>query len=81
MMFASILLAGYKGLSIKHDVGLSHHYRICEFGGYDCMNNTSVIDSSAQKFGRLLIPAVQKICTNIFDKSGCPEAPPLGSPW
>ena len=66
---------------MKHDDGLSHHYRICEFGGFECLNTSSVIDTSAQKWGKSLISNVRTACNNIFDKDGCPVAPPLGSPW
>ena len=66
---------------MKHDDGLSHHYRICESGGFKCMNMSSVIDTSAQKWAKSLISNVFIGCNNIFDKDGCPVAPPLGSPW
>ena len=72
---------GFKGYNVPKSIGLSHHYRICESGGFDCMKYPSVIDTSAQKWGKLLIPNVQETCNNIFGKSGCPKAPELGSPW
>ena len=45
------------------------------------MKNPSIDDNSAQKWGKFLIPNVQKRCSDIFGKFGCPEAPELGSPW
>ena len=45
------------------------------------MNNPSVVDNRAQHWGNVLIPIIQKACDEIFGKSGCPEAPELGSPW
>ena len=45
------------------------------------MKNPSVVDNTAQNWGKLLIPNVQEVCGNIFGGGGCPEAPPLGSPW
>ena len=79
ILFNTIL--GYKGYNVPKDLGLSHHYRICEFGGFECMKNPSIDDNSAQKWGKFLIPNVQKRCSDIFGKFGCPEAPELGSPW
>ena len=78
----NIYIAGYKQVRIKEDEGLSHHYRICEYGGYDCLKKPSVNDSTALKWGSQLIRRVDKTCQEIFgDKKSCPEAPPLGSPW
>ena len=45
------------------------------------MKNPSIDDNSAQRWGKFLIPNVQKRCSDIFGKSGCPEVPELGSPW
>ena len=61
--------------------GLSHHFRICEFGGFDCLKKASIVDATAQKWGPDLIKNVGIACNQIFDGKSCPEAPPLGSPW
>jgi len=73
---------GYKQIKISQEEGLSHHYRICEYGGYDCLKKSSVNDSTALKWGSQLIGRVDKTCQEIFGEGkSCPEAPPLGSPW
>lgn len=65
---------------VSDKVALLHHYRICEFGGFDCMKKPFVIDRSAQRFNTSLLQNVNHQCKNAFGGS-CPKAPPLGSPW
>ena len=81
LYFSFLYSLGFKAHNVGKDLGLSHHYRICEFGGFECMKNPSVVDTTAQNWGKLLIPNVQEVCGNIFGGVGCPEAPALGSPW
>jgi hypothetical protein len=61
--------------------GLSHHYRICEYGGFECLKKDSQVDTVAHKWGSKLVKSVATACELIFDGDTCPEAPPLGSPW
>ena len=75
------LFTGYKQKYIKAEEGLSHHYRICEFGGFDCLKKTSISDPTAAKWGPSLIPNIDEKCNQIFGNASCPPAPPLGSPW
>ena len=75
------LFLGYKQRYIKAEEGLSHHYRICEFGGFDCLKKTSISDPTAAKWGPNLIPNIDEKCNQIFGNASCPPAPPLGSPW
>ena len=79
---AHICFSGYKQIKISQEEGLSHHYRICEYGGYECLKKPSVNDTTALKWGPQLIESVEKTCQEIFGNgNSCPEAPPLGSPW
>lgn len=74
--------AGKVHLSVSGTIALSHHYRICEYGGYECLKMASEVDRTAQKFATQLVPNVFKECRDIFpEHPECPEAPPLGSPW
>ncbi|XP_045615064.1 beta-1,4-galactosyltransferase galt-1 isoform X2 [Procambarus clarkii] len=67
---------------IPADVGLSHHYRICEFGGFDCLKQSNLVDRTAHNWLEPLYTHVASACTHIFPSLGmCPAAPPLGSPW
>ena len=82
LAYIFFLISGYKQIKISQEEGLSHHYRICEYGGYDCLKKSSVNDSTALKWGSQLIGRVDKTCQEIFGEGkSCPEAPPLGSPW
>lgn len=75
------LVKGAKQRHMAHSEGLSHHYRICEFGGFECLKKPAVIDTTAQKWGPNLILNVAENCQQIFGPESCPPAPPLGSPW
>jgi len=74
-------LPGYKSHKVGSEEGISHHYRICEFGGFKCMKEPSVIDNSTARFEQDLFNRVDTICKQVFGEVGCPPAPPLGSPY
>ena len=72
---------GKRQMKVNQTLGLSHHYRICEFGGYSCTNRSNVSDERAQVWGPRLVAAVQQLCQKIFGSQGCPAVPQLGSPY
>ena len=41
---------GFTQYHVNEMEGLSHHYRICEFGGFKCTQTQSVIDKTAHKW-------------------------------
>ena len=57
------------------------YFRICEFGGFACKENPSVIDTSTHRWSDKLFKAVEESCKLIFDNPACPNPPPLGNPW
>ncbi|XP_076042153.1 uncharacterized protein LOC143026046 [Oratosquilla oratoria] len=68
--------------NVPQPLGLSHHYRICEFGGYDCMKLPSEVDRITHQWLEPLVRSVSITCQNAYpETSRCPPAPPLGSPW
>lgn len=67
--------------NVPPDAGLSHHYRICELGGFDCLKQSNSVDRIAHHWLLPLAKRVAGACFRIFPKEGCPIAPPLGSPW
>uniref|UniRef100_T1J3E9 Glycosyltransferase family 92 protein n=1 Tax=Strigamia maritima TaxID=126957 RepID=T1J3E9_STRMM len=72
---------GKRSKNVKPDVGLSHHYRICENGGFDCLEKPTVFDNSTWYHAQNLISNVTLICQQVYSDTGqCPEAPTLGSP-
>jgi hypothetical protein len=42
--------SGFTQYHVNEMEGLSHHYRICEFGGFKCTQTQSVIDKTAHKW-------------------------------
>ncbi|XP_068240663.1 uncharacterized protein [Palaemon carinicauda] len=73
---------GKKVLNIPPNKGLSHHYRICEFGGFDCLKGKNEIDRTTHQWMIPLMRRVAEQCKLIFPTvQRCPVAPPLGSPW
>lgn len=76
----------YFGRQATHPVSkedaLLHHYRICEFGGFDCLKQPSLVDRVALRFNASLLDRVSDVCNKAFPRGGyCPPAPGLGSPW
>ncbi|XP_075722041.1 uncharacterized protein LOC119167666 isoform X2 [Rhipicephalus microplus] len=67
---------------VSPEDALLHHYRICEFGGFDCVKQPSIVDRSALRFNTSLLERVNSVCAQAFPDVGrCPKAPGLGSPW
>lgn len=42
-------IPGHSTFNVPFDAAILHHYRICEFGGDDCIKTTSVIDKTAYR--------------------------------
>lgn len=40
---------GHGTLNVPADAAILHHYRICEFGGDDCIKTASVVDTTAYR--------------------------------
>ena len=66
---------------MNETLGISHHYRICEFGGFSCTKKESTVDTRAHHWSARLVPRVAQDCGEMFGDQGCPPAPPLGSPY
>ena len=48
-------------LNVPTDIGFLHHYRVCEFGGSDCVNTPHATDRTVYKYKNLLVRNVDKI--------------------
>ncbi|KAG8041385.1 hypothetical protein G9C98_002373 [Cotesia typhae] len=66
-------LAGHGTLNVPADAAILHHYRVCEFGGNDCIKTPSIIDRTAYKYRDKLAEDVDKIWTELNDKCVLPE--------
>ncbi|CAN8003434.1 unnamed protein product [Ixodes hexagonus] len=53
-------LAGKTTVNVASSVAFLHHYRVCEFGGNDCINTTSVRDTGVYFWKPRLLEAVTR---------------------
>ncbi|XP_017785039.1 PREDICTED: uncharacterized protein LOC108568453 [Nicrophorus vespilloides] len=69
-------IPGHGTFNVPADAAILHHYRICEFGGDDCINTASTIDTTAFRYKQRLVQSVTNRY-NVF-KSQCNlyELPP-----
>lgn len=51
-------------------------YRVCEFGGNDCVKTPSVEDKTVHKYGARLIERVGTVYNNLKKSCQLPELPP-----
>ena len=48
-------------LNAPTNVGFLHHYRICEFGGDDCVHSPSKLDRTVHKYQQPLVKNVRNV--------------------
>ncbi len=51
-------------------VGFLHHYRVCEFGGDDCVRTDSKVDRTAYRYKEDLLGNVAAVLERLRDKCG-----------
>ncbi|ERL96193.1 hypothetical protein D910_01374 [Dendroctonus ponderosae] len=65
-------------LNVPADAAILHHYRICEFGGNDCIKTSSTVDRTAYRYLHSLTSAVRarydqlKLKCNLSDPKEAP---------
>ncbi|KAG4072993.1 hypothetical protein HA402_009412 [Bradysia odoriphaga] len=52
-------MPGQGHFNVPSDVAILHHYRVCELGGDDCVNDPSTVDRTAHKYSRRLTDRVE----------------------
>ncbi|XP_022917015.1 uncharacterized protein [Onthophagus taurus] len=52
-------LPGHNTFNVPSDAAILHHYRVCEFGGDDCVQTASVVDRTTFKYTDRLIKSVR----------------------
>ena len=55
-------------LNVPTNVGFLHHYRVCEFGGDDCVNAPSQVDQTVHKYQHTLSQNVKKVILKLSDQ-------------
>ncbi|XP_045123799.1 uncharacterized protein LOC123511821 isoform X2 [Portunus trituberculatus] len=63
-------LAGRGTLNVPNEVAFLHHYRVCEFGGDDCVRNPRITDTSMYRYKDQLISAFTSTLRRL--SSTCP---------
>lgn len=66
-------IPGHGTLNVPADTAILHHYRICEFGGDDCIKASSTVDRTAYHFKDSLTGAVRAAYNRLTDKCALPE--------
>ncbi|KAH6943794.1 hypothetical protein HPB50_027359 [Hyalomma asiaticum] len=74
-------LAGKTTVNVASSVAFLHHYRVCEFGGNDCVNATSVRDTKVYYWKTRLLEAVGRRMKMLRRRDlACPRQPPRVKP-
>ena len=55
-------------LNVPTSVGFLHHYRVCEFGGDDCVHQSNQVDRTAHKYRHILLENVKKVILKLSDQ-------------
>lgn len=69
-------IPGHGTFNVPADAAILHHYRICEFGGDDCIKTASTVDITAFKYRDKLINSVKKNFENFKEKCKLSVPPP-----
>ncbi|CAG2064319.1 unnamed protein product [Timema podura] len=66
---------GHGTLNVPPDAAILHHYRVCEFGGDDCVKTASVVDRTAHRYRVRLLERVRARWAELREKCGLWEYP------
>ncbi|XP_055372133.1 hybrid signal transduction histidine kinase E [Condylostylus longicornis] len=69
-------IPGKKTFNVPADAGILHHYRVCEFGGDDCVKVPSILDRTAIKYTNRLIERVEKVYNYLKRPCNLDNLPP-----
>ncbi|KAK0172849.1 hypothetical protein PV328_006116 [Microctonus aethiopoides] len=70
-------LAGHGTLNVPSDAAILHHYRVCEFGGDDCVKTPSVVDKTAYKYKNQLTNDVNESWSELGKICRLPQLEPI----
>ncbi|XP_054284121.1 uncharacterized protein LOC129001015 [Macrosteles quadrilineatus] len=66
-------IPGHGTVNVPGDAAIMHHYRVCEFGGDDCVRSASVVDRTLCRYRDRLIRAVGDQWNRTSPVCGLPE--------
>lgn len=72
-------IPGHGALNIPAEAAILHHYRVCEFGGDDCVKTQSVVDKTAYRYRQDLAKNVRIRYRELTEKCSLPELDPVPS--
>uniref|UniRef100_A0A4P6DBV3 Glycosyltransferase family 92 protein n=3 Tax=Rhodnius prolixus TaxID=13249 RepID=A0A4P6DBV3_RHOPR len=64
---------GHGTLNVPSDAAILNHYRVCEFGGDDCVKSASVIDRTAYRYKKRLVERVRAKWAELKTECFLPE--------
>ncbi|XP_065356787.1 uncharacterized protein LOC135951130 [Calliphora vicina] len=71
---------GKGSLNVPPTDAILQHYRVCEFGGNDCIKAPSMVDRTATKYVNRLVERVYSVYRHLKDKCDLPPLPPIPKP-
>ncbi|XP_031355186.1 uncharacterized protein LOC116179532 [Photinus pyralis] len=69
-------IPGHGTYNVPADAAILHHYRICEFGGDDCIKTASTVDQTAFRYRKSLVSAVKNSYEFFKDTCGLRDLTP-----
>ncbi|XP_054082962.1 uncharacterized protein LOC105208498 isoform X2 [Zeugodacus cucurbitae] len=66
---------GKGSLNVPPTDGILQHYRVCEFGGNDCIKAPSVVDRTATKYVNRLVERVELVYKHLKQRCDLPPLP------
>ncbi|XP_055592799.1 uncharacterized protein LOC129744346 isoform X2 [Uranotaenia lowii] len=66
---------GRGSLNVPADAAILHHYRVCEFGGDDCVKSPSVVDRTAHRYSKRLLDRVGTVYNYLKDTCQLQDIP------
>ncbi|KFB42425.1 AGAP010096-PA-like protein [Anopheles sinensis] len=66
---------GRGSLNVPADAAILHHYRVCEFGGDDCIKTPSLVDRTAHRYSKRLLDRVGTVYSYLKDTCNLPDIP------
>ncbi|XP_034667639.1 salivary glue protein Sgs-3-like [Drosophila subobscura] len=71
---------GKVSLNVPPKEAILQHYRVCEFGGNDCIKAPSVVDRTTSKYVNRLVQRVDAVYRHLRQRCDLPALPTLPNP-
>ncbi|XP_022220076.2 uncharacterized protein LOC111072476 [Drosophila obscura] len=71
---------GQVSLNVPPKEAILQHYRVCEFGGNDCIKAPSVVDRTTSKYVNRLVQRVETVYRHLRQRCDLPALPTMPQP-